>query len=232
MVRLRKYAAGGPKDCLIEERDGSVMESTVKASVNGEKTRPKRKIHPPSLVTTADRTAQDYINQLVAQKLREGWQIVGDDDETAAERLHLTLKGPAGATASEHVCKVLRSFGIPWSADQAMANLRSMEFVFEGVTIATTPNGPDDMLTAVSGKASAPALALLFLCLSLHMSQGALGDGTIVDLMQYVRRARDAGQLRQELLDVAYALNVLAPPLDLSALAKPNGRRSMFHVSM
>jgi len=229
MVKLRLFASGGPKDCVIDEESGSVVESTSNAPNEGSKAKPKvkRKVHPPSLIKGP---LDEYIQNLVAQKLREGWQVVSDDDDKAADRLHLLLVLPPGL-AVRHFRNVLQAMGIASPVSEEDGLLNTTRFNVEQVEVAAERSGTSMRLTAICGKKAIPALAILFLCLS-ELSRGAYGDGTDANLKEIVFRAREAGLIRQELLDAAYAFDVLPRPLNLAALARPNGRRSTFRVAL
>jgi len=230
MVQLRFFAAGGPKDCWIEEKEGSVIESVGNVPAPGSKAKPKlkRKAHPPTVVNGQP---ADYIQRLVETKVREGWKVV-NSEEDASERMYFSLRVPMAVFGVPELRKVLTAFGIESPLDEDQKTVESTRFMFENVEVATEPNGANTMITAISGKQSAPALATLFLVLSPKLSQATYGDGKEVKLLEYVLKARDIGLIRSEHLESAYDFNVLGRPFNVSALTRNCDRRSRFSVSI
>jgi len=230
MVKLRFYAAGGPKDCLIEETpEGGVLEHVGNAVTAGSKARPrmKTKAHPPNMVNGQP---TEYIQALVQSKLKEGFVVVSDADENAAERLHLVIKSSTPLSMSR-AADVLVTFGVPAPmaipADDVMP---TATYVVQGVEVSVQRSGTSTVITAIAGKNSV-ALAAVFLCLSRDLAQATYGDGSPANLTDIVKRALEDGKLGMLQGEMLYERGVLPRPFNVAQLQRTE-RRSRFQVSL
>ena len=230
MVKLRFYAAGGPKDCLIEESsDGGVLEHVGNAPRAGSKAAPRRKTkaHPANLVNGKP---TEYIQSLVEAKLKEGYVVISDADESAAERLHLVIKTTQPLSMAR-AADVLVSFGVPSPIlipqNDAMP---TMQLVVEGVEVSVQQSGTATVVTAIAGKNSA-IIAALFLCRSKDEAQATYGDGSPANLNDIVKRALEESRLSTAIGEVLIEQGVMARPFNVSQLQRPE-RRSRFQMSL